>query len=136
MDCLRLCLYCDTLFCVGTFTDTITGVFNMIRMSRAGRKALMLGALQKHDRRYKGGCLTTAQLAHNAGLMSSTNVVNMLRELVAEDKIREVQTEPTYGAGYTVRAWQMVTWKQMSLPDRYILINGEKVKMEVSSAEV
>ena len=106
----------------------------MIRMSRAGRKALMLGALQKHDRRYKGGCLTTAQLAHSAGLMSSTNVVNMLLELVADDKVREVQIEPTYGAGYTVRAWQIAQLKQMPLPDEYIVING--MKLNKSTGEV
>ena len=102
----------------------------MIRMSRAGRKALMLGALQKHDRKFKRGCLVTAKLAHAAGLMSSTEVVKMLREMVAEGLINEVQIEPSYSCGYTVRAWQMARWEQTELPNQYITINGKSYRRD------
>ena len=98
----------------------------MIRMSRAGRKALMFKALMAHDRKYKGGALTTAQLAHMAGLMSSSNVVAMLREMEKFGRVREVQIEPTYQCGYTVRAWTIVREEQMPLSDEYIVINGVK----------
>lgn len=98
----------------------------MIRMSRAGRKDLMLRALAAYNRKHKGGCLKTADLAHAAGLMSSSNVVKMLRELEQDGKVTEVSIEPYYNCGYTVRAWQLAQYKQMELPERYIVINGEK----------
>jgi hypothetical protein len=102
----------------------------MIRMSRAGRKALMLAALCRHDKRYPKGCMTTAKLAHAAGLMSSTEVVKMLREMASTDIVREVQIEPSYQCGYTVRAWQLVRWEQSSLPNDHIVINGTKYNRE------
>jgi len=100
-----------------------------MKMSRAGRKSLMLSALCHHDKRYPRGCLTTAKLAHAAGLMSSTEVVKMLREMAKTDLIREVQIEPRYQCGYTVRAWQLVRWEQKPLPDHEILINGQRFLM-------
>lgn len=99
----------------------------MIRMSRAGRKRLMLGAIQKHDKRYPTGALPTAKVAHAAGLMSSSNVVSMLNELAQDGLIQEVQIEPSYDCGYTVRAWKLAKWYNEPLPDRFIEIGGVKV---------
>ena len=106
----------------------------MIRMSRVGRKALMFGALQHHNYRYPKGALTTAKLAHHAGLISSTNVLNMLRELAAEGKIVECAIEPSYQCGYTVRAWRMPFYKQIPLPDNTITINGTKYNRDAMEA--
>lgn len=97
---------------------------NMVRMSRAGRKALMFKAIMAHDRKHPNGCLTTSQMAHAAGLKSGSNVVKMLREMEAFERIRETFIEPKYGCGYTVRAWQLVHFEQMHLPPRTITING------------
>jgi len=94
-----------------------------MRMSRAGRKELMYRALVRHDKRYPRAALPTAKLAHAAGLISSTEVVKMLRELVADGKVIECQTEPTYQCGYTVRAWALARMQQVALPDRVIVIN-------------
>ena len=96
----------------------------MIRMSRAGRKELMLGALRRYCQRWKGGYMPTAKLAHAAGLMSSTNVKNMLREMESDGLIVGHQIEPFYDCGYTVQGWTLAVYKQVELPDRYIKING------------
>jgi len=96
----------------------------MIRMSRVGRKRLMLKAIQAHCKRWKGGYLPTAKVAHSAGLMSSTNVKNMLRELEKEGLICGAQIEPYYGCGYTIQGWTLAVYEQMELPARYIKING------------
>jgi len=98
----------------------------MIRMSRAGRKALMLKALQRHCKAFRGGYLTTPKLAHAAGLMSSTNVVNMLREMEKDGLIVGEMIEPFYDCGYVQQGWTLAVYKQMTLPERYILINGER----------
>lgn len=94
----------------------------MIRMSRAGRKSLMCKAINAHDKRKKGGALTTPQMAHAAGLVSSTNVLSMLKEMEREGLIFEVQIEPTYQCGYTVRAWCVACWANLPLPPRFIKI--------------
>lgn len=96
----------------------------MLKMSRVGRKALMFKAIMAHDRKHKGGALTTPQMAHAAGLMSSSNVLSMLRELEQSYVISEVQIEPTYQCGYTVRAWRITEVIQMPLPERYIKITS------------
>lgn len=96
----------------------------MIRMSRAGRKALMLKAIKRHCAKYRGGYLPTAKVAHAAGLVSSTEVVKMLKELEADGLVKEAQIEPHYACGYTVRAWTLAVWEQIPLPERYIKING------------
>jgi len=99
-------------------------------MNRAGRKGLMFKALSRHDRLYPTGCLTTAQLAHAAGLKASTDVVKMLRELAANEMVNELQIEPHYACGYTVRAWQMAKVHQMCLPEEYIIINGKNYRRD------
>lgn len=101
-----------------------------MRMSRAGRKELMLKALQRHERKFRRGCLITSKLAHAAGLKSSTEVVKMLREMAENGLITEVQIELTYGAGYTQRAWQLARWEQQHLPDIYIVINGKQYRRD------
>ena len=106
----------------------------MVRMSRAGRKAMMFKALLAHDRKHRGGALTTAQLAHAAGLKSSTNVVNMLKEQEAFGRIKEVHIQPTYDCGYTVRAWAIADHEQLPLPDRFIVING--IRWNLNTNEV
>jgi len=107
-----------------------TGERTVVIMNRAGRKELMLRALARHDRLYPTGCLTSSQLAHCAGLKSSSEVVKMLRELAADDRITEVLIEPYYACGYTVRAWQMAKFHQVSLPDEYIIINGKNYRRD------
>lgn len=97
----------------------------MIRMSRAGRKKLMLGAIEKYCKRYRGGYLATSKIAHAAGLMSSTNVKNMLREMERDGLIVGHQFEPFYDCGYTVQGWTLAVYSQMELPARYIKINGQ-----------
>lgn len=98
----------------------------MIRMSRAGRKRLMLKALERFWMKNPTGFLPTPAVAHAAGLMSSTNVVNMLHELENDDLIVGRQIEPKAGCGYTVQAWSIARWEQKALPDdRYIMINGQ-----------
>jgi len=99
-------------------------------MNRAGRKSLMLNAISRHDRLHPLGCLTTPQLAKKAGLKSSSEVVKMLREIEMNGVIKEVSIEPKFGAGYTVRAWQMVKFNQMVLPDEYIVINGKSYRRD------
>jgi len=99
----------------------------MIRMSRAGRKRLLLKAIVEHDKRYHNGALTTAQAAHQAGLMSSTNVVNMLRELADAQEIVECYIGPSYQCGYTIRAWRVARWVNQPPPDRFINIGGVSV---------
>ena len=106
----------------------------MIRMSRAGCKSLMLKVLAAHDKRHRNGALTTAKLAHGAGLMSSSNVVAMLKELEMDGLIFEVQIEPSYQCGYTVRAWAMEHWSNKPLPDRFITIG--KVSVNWNTGEV
>jgi len=96
----------------------------MIRMSRAGRKRLMLKAIEQHCKRFKGGYLPTSKVAHRAGLMSSTNVKNMLKEMESEGLIKSAQIEPFYDCGYTVVGWTLAQYEQMPLPERYIKING------------
>lgn len=107
----------------------------MVKMSRAGRKALMLKALCYHDKRFKGGCLSTAKLAHAAGLKASTEVVKMLKEMAVTDIVREVQIEPHYQCGYTVRSWQLVRWEQSCLPPHEIVINGVKSVLDHSEVQ-
>lgn len=104
----------------------------MVKMSRAGRKALMFKAIMAHDRKHPGGCLTTAQMAHAAGLKSGSNVVKMLKEMEKFERVREVQIEPKYDCGYKVRAWQLVKLEQVALPERTIVINGVSWKFEGS----
>lgn len=107
----------------------------MIRVSRAGRKNMMLKVLKAHNAKWKNGAMTTAQVAHAVGLKSSTNVVKMLREMADDELIIEVLIEPYFYCGYTVRAWQLATWEQISLPDRTITINGITFSYE-TGAEV
>jgi len=95
-----------------------------MRMSRAGRKELMLKAICRHDKRHPRGSLQTAKVAHAAGLMSSTEVVKMLRELAEDGLIIETYIEPSYQCGYTIRAWQLARHETMPLPSKFITING------------
>jgi len=99
----------------------------MIRMSRVGRKRLLLKAIQDHDKRHHNGALTTPQAAHAAGLISSSNVLSMLRELEESGHIFECQVLPTYQSKYTVRAWRVARWFNQPLPDRFIRIGGVQV---------
>lgn len=101
-----------------------------MRMKRAGRKRLMLQAIQRHDKRYPRGSLVTAKVAHAAGLISSSEVVKMLRELAAEGLVIETQIEPTYQCGYTLRAWRLAHHEQMPLPSKFITINGIMLNRE------
>jgi hypothetical protein len=95
---------------------------------------MMARAMAAHDRKHMDGCLTTAQLAHAAGLKSSSKVVAMLKELEASKYIIEVNIEPRYGCGYTVRAWKLAKWYNEPLPDRFIVIGG--VQVNWSTGEV
>ncbi len=99
----------------------------MVRMSRAGRKSMMLKAVMAHDRKHPSGCLATATLAHAAGLKSSSDVVKMLREMESQSRIIEVQFEPKHGCGYTVRGWALARWVNEPLPDRFIVIGNVRV---------
>lgn len=101
----------------------------MERMSRVGRKSLMLAALCRFDKKHPNGCMTTAKLARAAGLVMSTNVTNMLREMAKTELVKEVYVEPYYQCGYTVRAWQLVRWENLPLPSHDIIINGERYEL-------
>jgi Mn-dependent DtxR family transcriptional regulator len=96
----------------------------MIRMSRVGRKALMLKAINAHCKKYRGGFLPTPKVAHRAGLVSSTEVRKMLREMQDDGLIKSAQIEPYYGCEYTVEGWTLAIYEQVPLPERYIKING------------
>lgn len=112
------------LLMYGDFTVQNNKEFMMIKMSRAGRKAMMFKAMMAHDRKHPDGCLTTSQLAKGAGLKSGTNVVRMLKEMEDFNRVVEVEIEPKYGCGYTVRAWKLAKVEQMELPEGTIVING------------
>lgn len=107
----------------------------MIRMSRVGRKRLLLKAIHDHDKRHHNGALTTPQAAHAAGLISSSNVVAMLRELADAELIFECQIEPAYQCGYTVRAWCVARWVNQTLPDRFITIGGVQVNWNTGEVQ-
>lgn len=106
----------------------------MIRVSRVGRKAMMLKVLMAWDRKHPDGALTTAKLAHAVGLKSSSNVVAMLREMARDERVIEVQIAPTYNGKCCVRAWSLAKWYNEPLPDRFITIGG--VNVNWSTGEV
>jgi hypothetical protein len=99
-------------------------------MDRAGRKSLMFRSLTRHDSLFPRGCLTTAKLAHKAGMRASSHVVKMLKEMEKDGLIREVKIEPHYACSYLVRAWQLVKMETVPLPDAHIIINGKNYRRD------
>lgn len=111
------------LFTVGHLTDDRHGEDTMLKISRAGRKAMLVKALRRQYYQKKSRWMTVGEVAHRIGMKSSTNIKEMLWELVNEvDEIMYSQDDDATRFGYCPKT-------QSPLPERFITINGKTARM-------
>jgi len=104
---------------VGYLTDTRTGVDRMNGESRAGREKQFLKILKQQAARKSDRWMTTGMVCNRAGLKSSTRFKNMLFDMAL--RIDGVMWREDRGK----REYAWVKPTQMTLPERYITINGK-----------
>lgn len=95
----------------------------MQRMSRAGRKGEISKVLYQEFKRKEARPLSIGQIAKRMGGKSSSTLRDMAIELHTEDE----NINMTIADG--VRVWWWTPRKQMSLPERFITINGKSHKV-------
>lgn len=96
----------------------------MIRMSRAGRVKQVCRIMALYDKKNKGGCLSTGDIAKKCGIKSNSKFKNLLRDMERDGIIKMVQFQPRYECGYCIDGWRFNSWEQMTLPSHEIVING------------
>lgn len=97
-----------------------------MRHSRAERKKQIYHILASWDKKKKGATMNTGMIARRLGLVSSSHLVSILKEMEREGLIRALSTAPNSRYGYVFRVWQLVRWEQMELPSDTIIINGTR----------
>lgn len=100
----------------------------MQRMNRAGRiqqiKARMLSARQRTGKdKFLAG-----ELARMVGVKSSTWFKDLLSDMVRECELT-CGTTAIDGYNHELTYYSLPTVKQLELPERWIIINGQTVRM-------
>jgi len=95
----------------------------MIRVSRVGRKEQMKRIVYQHYKRNEGESIKIAKVVHRMGMVMSTDLKRMARELAQECENILLIESPS---GLTL-AW--LPMMQLPLPDRYVTINGKQHKI-------
>ncbi len=93
----------------------------MNRMSRAGRKQVIIHVLQARFKTGKKDAVTVGFIARCMGLKSSTYLKNLLQELENEDD-RILSYDFSWG-----RAYKFKPYEQTTFLERDITINGQLV---------
>jgi len=106
----------------------VTGGVSMQRMSRAGRVVQLKSRMLVEKKRTKKQYFTAGELSRMVGVKSSTWWKNFLMNCVREGELIRYDI-PRQGFMHEVTVYELPAMKQVSLPERWIIINGKAVRM-------